>query len=415
MKGLVEKWKALGPGILFAGTAIGVSHLVQSTRAGADYGWTLWWAILAANLFKYPFFEIGSRYAAATGESILEAYLKQGRGWLWLYAGLTISSMFAVTAAVGLVTGALIANLSEGFLDAQQGTVLILTLGALVLWVGGYHGLDRGMKILGLILVVVTLWIFVLALSGDELPSGSLVIPFDWSDRTDFFFLIALMGWMPTALDLSSWNSLWTLEKAKDEGRSFSMRQVLFDFRLGYLISAGLAFLFLGIGALLLFGRGENFPDGAIGFTEKLIQVYTSTLGGWSRPLILISSLSIMISTSFSVLDGFGRVMDRNTELLVGIGGTKGSYRLWIWVVLFGGLSLIYVFPSGFKPLIDLATTLSFIIAPVIAFLNMRALRLPDFPEKHLPGVRMRILIRMGFLFLILFTLGYLGMLLINE
>ena len=415
MKGLVEKWKALGPGILFAGTAIGVSHLVQSTRAGADYGWTLWWAILAANLFKYPFFEIGSRYAAATGESILEAYLKQGRGWLWLYAGLTISSMFAVTAAVGLVTGALIANLSGGFLDAQQGTVLILTLGALVLWVGGYHGLDRGMKILGLILVVVTLWIFVLALSGDEPQNGSLVIPFDWSDRTDFFFLIALMGWMPTALDLSSWNSLWTLEKAKDEGRNFSMRQVLFDFRLGYLISAGLAFLFLGIGALLLFGRGENFPDGAIGFTEKLIQVYTSTLGGWSRPLILISSLSIMISTSFSVLDGFGRVMDRNTELLVGVGGTKRSYRLWISIVLFGGLSLIYVFPSGFKPLIDLATTLSFIIAPVIAFLNMRALRLPDFPEKHLPGVRMRILIRMGFLFLILFTLGYLGMLLISE
>ncbi|MDX5427913.1 MAG: divalent metal cation transporter, partial [Bacteroidota bacterium] len=223
------------------------------------------------------------------------------------------------------------------------------------------------------------------------------------------------MGWMPTALDLSSWNSLWTLEKAKDEGRNFSMRQVLFDFRLGYLISAGLAFLFLGIGALLLFGRGENFPDGAIGFTDKLIQVYTTTLGGWSRPLILISSLSIMISTSFSVLDGFGRVMDRNTELLLGVGGTKRSYRLWVSIVLFGGLSLIYVFPSGFKPLIDLATTLSFIIAPVIAFLNIRALRLPDFPKEHLPGVRMRILIRMGFLFLILFTLGYLAMLLISE
>ena len=29
--------KTLGPGILFASTAIGVSHLVQSTRAGAEY------------------------------------------------------------------------------------------------------------------------------------------------------------------------------------------------------------------------------------------------------------------------------------------------------------------------------------------------------------------------------------------
>ena len=59
--------KALGPGILFASTCIGVSHLVQSTRAGAVYGFDLIWIILLANLFKYPFFEYASRYANATG------------------------------------------------------------------------------------------------------------------------------------------------------------------------------------------------------------------------------------------------------------------------------------------------------------------------------------------------------------
>ena len=30
--------KIMGPGLLFASTAIGVSHLIQSTRAGADFG-----------------------------------------------------------------------------------------------------------------------------------------------------------------------------------------------------------------------------------------------------------------------------------------------------------------------------------------------------------------------------------------
>ena len=34
-------FRLLGPGILFASTAIGVSHLVQSTRAGAQFGFTL--------------------------------------------------------------------------------------------------------------------------------------------------------------------------------------------------------------------------------------------------------------------------------------------------------------------------------------------------------------------------------------
>jgi len=48
--------KTLGPGILFASTAIGVSHLVQSTKAGALFGFGLLWAVMAANILKYPFF-----------------------------------------------------------------------------------------------------------------------------------------------------------------------------------------------------------------------------------------------------------------------------------------------------------------------------------------------------------------------
>jgi len=50
--------KKLGPGLLFAGAAIGVSHLVQSTKSGADFGLGLVWALIIANIFKYPFFSI---------------------------------------------------------------------------------------------------------------------------------------------------------------------------------------------------------------------------------------------------------------------------------------------------------------------------------------------------------------------
>ena len=34
-------WRALGPGILLASAAIGGSHLISSTQAGATYGWQL--------------------------------------------------------------------------------------------------------------------------------------------------------------------------------------------------------------------------------------------------------------------------------------------------------------------------------------------------------------------------------------
>ena len=70
------KLSKLGPGLLFAGAAIGVSHLVQSTRAGADFGLGLVWALLLINLFKYPFIQYGPPYAQATGATLLDGYHK---------------------------------------------------------------------------------------------------------------------------------------------------------------------------------------------------------------------------------------------------------------------------------------------------------------------------------------------------
>ncbi|MEM7109479.1 MAG: Nramp family divalent metal transporter, partial [Bacteroidota bacterium] len=112
MKARIDNFfKALGPGIIFAGMCIGVSHLVQSTRAGADYGFSLLLFVVAANLFKYPFFEFSSRYTAATGKSILDGYAKIGKWILWVYGIVTFISMFIVTAAVTFVAAGLLSNL----------------------------------------------------------------------------------------------------------------------------------------------------------------------------------------------------------------------------------------------------------------------------------------------------------------
>ena len=99
--------KNIGPGLLFAGAAIGVSHLVQSTRAGADFGFGLVWALLLVNIFKYPFFQFGPRYALATGESLLDGYKKLGKGVLVTYFILSIATMFTIQLAVTIVTAGL--------------------------------------------------------------------------------------------------------------------------------------------------------------------------------------------------------------------------------------------------------------------------------------------------------------------
>jgi len=105
--------KTLGPGILFASTAIGVSHLVQSTRAGAEYGFALVGFIVAANLFKWPSFEFGSRYATATGRSLIDGYQLLSPWFLRMYLTINLLSMFFVNAAVTFV--------AAGFLQSVLG------------------------------------------------------------------------------------------------------------------------------------------------------------------------------------------------------------------------------------------------------------------------------------------------------
>ena len=65
-----------------AGAAIGVSHLVQSTRAGAMYGWGALIFVLLANLMKYPFYEYGHRYAGSIWAEFDSGVLAAGKAVL---------------------------------------------------------------------------------------------------------------------------------------------------------------------------------------------------------------------------------------------------------------------------------------------------------------------------------------------
>ena len=101
----------LGPGLLFASMAIGTSHLVLSTKAGAQYGWIMIIPIVLANILKYPFFEFGIRYTNVTGLSLIEGYLRRGKGYLWIYAIITLVTTFTILAALYVVTAGLFINL----------------------------------------------------------------------------------------------------------------------------------------------------------------------------------------------------------------------------------------------------------------------------------------------------------------
>jgi Mn2+/Fe2+ NRAMP family transporter len=237
--------KTAGPGILFACTAIGVSHLVQSTRAGADFGLMILGFVILVTLLKYPFFEYGSRYANSTQTSIIDGYKKLGKPALWLYFLLTISSMFFVTGAVGFVTAGFFENLFGIDFLGEWTVVILFAICVGILAIGKYNVLDSLIKIIAIVLLVSTVSAFLFALYNGPIEPVDEFVPKELWNVTGIFFLLALMGWMPTAIDLSSWNSLWTLERMKQTNYKPKLKETLLEFRLAYLITGILAVMFV--------------------------------------------------------------------------------------------------------------------------------------------------------------------------
>ncbi len=401
-------WKAFGPGILFASTCIGVSHLVQSTRAGADYGFALVAFIILANLFKYPFFEFGSRFAGATGKHLLEGYKEQGKWAIWLYFLISLVAMFTVTAAVTFVTAGMLNNLLGLTVDGAVLSGIILAFCTILLAVGKFNLLDNLLKVIGAVLLISTLIAFFGVLVKGRIEPVANFIPKEAFDRSGIIFLIALMGWMPTAVDLSTWNSIWAVEKMKQSGGQRNMRAILFDFNFGYIITAVLAICFLTLGAFVMYGSGEELSSNSTVFSDQVVSLYTNALGNWAYPVIAVAAFSTMFSTTITVVDGYGRAMGETVRLLFKENANKTKlYRWAMLVVSVGAFIFIWQLAANLKDLVDLATTFSFIVAPVIAWINYKVIMGKQIKAEDKPPQWLKILAISGLIFLTVFALIY--------
>lgn len=396
--------KKLGPGLLFAGAAIGVSHLVQSTRAGADFGLGLLWALLLVNLFKYPFFQFGPRYAAATGESLLEGYKKLGKGVLFAYFILTFATMFTIQTAVTIVTAGLASTLFGDFISIELWTVIILAICLVLLFLGKYNVLDRLIKIIIITLTISTLVAVGVALFDfDRALNFTQILP---KNSIEIAFLIAFMGWMPAPLDISVWHSLWTIEKKANE-KDYTPKSALLDFNIGFIGTIILGVCFLLLGYLVMYHSGNTFSYNAGLFSNQLIQMYTSSLGRWTYIVIGIAAFTTMFSTTLTTLDASPRAMHRTLELLSHTTFKKG-YLFWALLLAAGTIFIFFFFASEMGKLIKIATVLSFLTAPFYAIINYILISGKHTPKAWHPSKALHVLSILGILFLIGFSLWYL-------
>lgn len=401
-------WKAIGPGILVACAAVGGSHLVWSTRAGAEYGWSLLGLILLANLFKFPFFLYGQRYTAATGESLLAGYRRQGIGYVWIFLLVNILTGTINIAGVAMLSGALFAGYGLAGVDVRAITVAILVVCMATILLGHYRLLDRIAKVVVIVLALTTFVAVALAFQKGGVAAPSFVGPSPWTWGS-FAFLIMLLGWMPAPVDLSAWSSLWMFSRQKQTGHFATTRETTIDFYLGYVMAVVLAVAFVALGKLIMFGSGETFSGGGIAFSNQLVTLYSANIGEWSRPLILTAAFFTMFSTTMTCVDGYPRSLAACCTLISRSpkDGFGRIHRFWIVLSVAVASLIVLVFVRNLLQLLSFAAVVSFVTSPVLAYINLKVMKGANVPHRDRPGPFLTLLSWTGLAFFLLMSGGF--------
>ena len=223
--------------------------------------------------------------------------------------------MFTILAAVSVVSGAIISNITP--LNIKTSSILGLLIAALILLFGKYNLLDKSVKyIIFLLTIFSIIALFILFLKPIEKEIINY-FTFDFNNKLDILFLIAFLGWMPCPLDCSVWNSIWIIEKKHNLSPKEHYDNSLLDFRIGFCTAAILAIIFLMLGNLMIFSTNIELPNKGTDFIALLFEIYTNNLGSWAFIIIAIAALLTMFSTIITCLDGFSRALNKTLKLLI--------------------------------------------------------------------------------------------------
>ncbi len=182
---LQAKLAALGPGILLATAAIGGSHIVASTQAGALFGWQLAWLILLVNVLKYPFFRFGVEYTLNHGESLLQGYQRKGRWVFTRICAVESDCRSSKYCRVLLLTASLLKYFLPWSLSLPVLCLLLLAVCLAILLAGQYKLLDQVSKWIMVLLTMTTLAAAVIAWQN----GATAAVDYVWSVALDSGFI----------------------------------------------------------------------------------------------------------------------------------------------------------------------------------------------------------------------------------
>jgi len=339
---VMSRLKNVGPGAAVAAAFIGPGTVTACTLAGANYGYTLLWALLFATVATVILQEMSARLGLVTqqglGENLRDMFAESV--FKWPLFVLVIVALYVGNAAyeAGNLSGAalgiqaLIGNTQTVY---RVAVALIAVLAALLLWFGSYKHIEK--ILIGLVLTMALAFIgtfmvvgpkFMVLFKGlvvPKIPDGSLLT------------VIALIGTTVVPYNLflhasavkNKWSSVDNLADARTD--------TAVAIGLGGLITI----LIASTAAASIFGTGLQV-NGAGDMAKQLEPLF----GSFSKYMLGIGFFAAGLSSSVTAPLATAYAM---TEILGIKGGTQGRpFKLIALSVITIGTAFAL---TGIKPI----------------------------------------------------------------
>lgn len=267
-------WQNCGPGMVVAATGLGAGDIVAAAVAGAEYGTTLLWAVVAGGALKFCLNEGIGRWQLLTGSTLLEGWIahlpKFITGYFFLYllfwSFMVAAAMMAATGLAAYALWPVFSVTTWGLLHAVIGYAIVLT--------GAWRLLELLMKGFMVLMFVTVLTCAVLVLVQTPgvlgglfrpgLPDGSLTA------------VLSVMGGVGGSVTLMSYG--YWMQEAGWKGAQW-LRTMRWDLGVAYGLTAlfAMAIVVLAAGIRPEIVGGNNM---AVALADQLVP-YTGTTGKW--------------------------------------------------------------------------------------------------------------------------------------
>lgn len=416
----------IGPGIVWAGLAIGGGELVLIPRVGSVYGMMFLWMPLLAIAIKYFMLNEIGRWSIVTGTSIFDGLaMIPGPGkwlsWILLFVSLYLGAVHigGLVAMVGIIFHTIV----QVFTPFTWSIVIMLSFVALS-WTNRYSLLERVLIVfVGLLTVSAVLIGFAFFPPLKDLAEGfAFQIPSvtpDWAvanykiSKTPMVEILPAMAFAGCGALNSLWYSDWALSKGFGMGKYFDglentavkyddlkhldrptvirikgwLRVMFHDCLWGANFLTLLVTFSYVILAITILHPIKEAPGG-MKFITTLSQTFTKTLGPWAHWLYLIGAFGVVYSTMATIYDGYARTI--NKLILICAPNWEGyrrlspvwRYRMWFLYGTLANFFLVYTFNAVPVNFLQAAAWVEgTFLLPVVAFAiaYLTAKKLPSY------------------------------------